>query len=111
MTQFNYTFLVCKKTIFEVNNAEIANNPYFATSAAVFNNTNTDFNRCGQCQDDTLPPGPARDFWQKWDVLHLAHLNLNQEEEILQDIEALKLKYKWIPSCSFSEQQKLVRNK
>ena len=111
MAQFNYTFLVCKKTIFEVNNAEISSNPYFSTSAAVFNHPNTDFNRCGQCQKDVLPPGAARDFWEKWDPLHLAHLNAKQEEEILQDIDALKLKYKWVPSCSFSAQQQLVRNK
>lgn len=103
---FQYTFLVAKKTLFEVYNDK-----YFATSADIFNHTNTDFTVCGQCQDEALPEGPARDFWEKWDTLHLARLNAKQEEEILQDIEALKLKYKWIPSCSFSEQQKLVRNK
>ena len=36
---FNYTFKITNKIIFEVNNTN-----YFATSAAVFNHTNTDFN-------------------------------------------------------------------
>ena len=111
MSNFNYTFLVGKKTIFEVNNGEIASNPYFATSAAVFNHTNTDFNRCGQCQDDVLPPGPARDFWEKWDTLHLGHLNDQQELEIIKDLCVLKSNYKWTDSCSFRAQQQLVRNK
>lgn len=103
---FSYTFKITKKIIFEVNN-----NDYFATSAAEFNHTNTDFNRCGQCQQDILPEGLAKSFFDKWDCLHLSKLNAQQLEEVLQDIEELKKVYKWIPSCGFSQQQKLIREK
>ena len=106
MTQFNYTFLVAEKTIFEVNNER-----YFATSAAVFNHPNTDFDECGQCQDDVLPPGPARDFWEKWDYLHLSNLTEQQELDIIKDLCILKSNYRWTDSCRFSDQQQLVRNK
>lgn len=103
---FQYTFLIEKKTLFEVYNDK-----YFATSCAVFNHTNTDFNRCGQCQDGVLPPGPAREFWKKWDPIHLSILTDEQATEIKQDIEKLKEKYHWIPSCHFPMQQELVRLK
>lgn len=102
----DYTFLVKKKTIFEVRNES-----YFATSAGVFNHRNTDFDRCGQCQNGVLPPGHARKFWEKWDTLHLAKLNTEQETELQNDIEELKKHYDWIPSSRFSEQQQLVRTK
>ena len=104
---FNYTFKITNKIIFEVNN-----NNYFATSAAEFNRNYTDFDRCGQCQPELLPDdGPAKYFYEKWDCLHLSKLNTEQEQEIMRDIDNLKDAYEWIPSCSFSEQQKLIRNK
>jgi len=102
---FNYTFKITNKIIFEVNNER-----YFATSCAKFNDTNTDFVECGQCQE-ILPNGPAKSFYDKWDCLHLSKLNTEQEQEIVMDIDNLKDAYEWIPSCAFSEQQKLIRNK
>ena len=102
---FNYTFKITKKIIFEVNNES-----YFATSAALFNHTNTDFNECGQCQH-ILPDGPAKAFYEKWYCLHLSKLTTEQEQKIMRDIDNLKDAYEWIPSCSFSEQQKLIRQK
>ena len=103
---FQYTFLVAKKTLFEVYNDK-----YFATSADIFNHTNTDFTVCGQCQDEALPEGPAREFWKKWDPIHLSVLTDEQAKEIKQDIEKLKEKYQWIQSIYFPMQQDLVRLK
>lgn len=102
---FSYTFKITNKIIFEVNNEK-----YFATSAALFNHTNTDFNECGQCQH-ILPKGAARSFYEKWDPLHLTELKTDQEKDIMQDIEELKTRYAWIPSCNFREQQALIRSK
>ena len=103
---FNYTFKITDKIIFEVNN-----NNYFATSAAEFNQNYTDFDECGQCQHILPYDGPAKYFYEKWDCLHLSKLNTEQEQEIMRDIDNLKDAYEWIPYCSFSEQQKLIRNK
>lgn len=94
MREFQYTFVVARGRIFEVNYRTLATNakPYFATSAAKFNRPRTDFNQCGQAQDDLLV-GVARKFYKKWDRLHLKELTEDQHAELSQDIEALKIAY------------------
>ena len=98
----SYTFQITKKIIFEVNN-----NQYFATSCAEFNQPKTDFCTCGQCQDELLPKGKAREFWSKWDVKHLSQLTPSEEEELSKDIEELKASYNWCLGCGFTDQKKL----
>lgn len=109
---FEYTFQITKKIIFEVryNDLSGANRePDFATSCAVFNQPKTDFDRCGQCQADVLPKGKARNFWEKWDNLHLHKLDETQEEELLLDVEELKAKYNWCAGSGFCEQRELSK--
>ena len=101
---FCYTFQITKKIIFEVSNDR-----YFATSAAEFNRPKTDFNMCGQCQDAALPDGAARTFWEKWDTKHLSHLNAEDEQELMKDIDVLKEKYNWCTGCNFTDQKELSK--
>ena len=111
---FEYTFQITKKTIFEVryNDLNGANDkPDFATSSAVFNNPKTDFKTCGQCQDEVLPKGPARDFWEKWDYAHLGTLTADEEKEVLKDIEQLKTVYNWCEGSNFYKQKELSKMK
>lgn len=108
---FEYTFQQSKKVIFEVRYDDLhgANKkPDFATSAAVFNQPKTDFNRCGQCQEDVLT-GQARAFWEKWDKKHLCYLSPDEEREVLADIETLKASYNWIEGSNFYQQKELSK--
>lgn len=105
---FSYTFQLSKKVIFEIDNGEIESNPYFATSAAVFNQPKTDFERCGQCQEHVLT-GKAREFWEKWDKKHLCHLTQEEEREAIKDIEELKKFYNWIDGQNFYDQKELSK--
>ena len=54
--EFHAVFTLSKIKIFEVNYYTLGSNnsPYFTTSAAIFNRPKTDYNRCGQCQDDAF---------------------------------------------------------
>ena len=104
MSRLDYAFQITKKIMFEVRNDE-----YFATSADKFNTRNTDFEQCGQCQDELLPQGSARKFWEKWDRYHLTRLTADQEKELEKDIEPLKESYNWAPSTYFSRMQELQK--
>lgn len=104
-----YAFQITKKIVFEVHNGQIESNPYFATSACVFNQPKTDFNCCGQCQNDVLPAGKARDFWEKWDKKHLSILTEEEEKELLQDLEVLKCSYNYCESTSFYSMKELSK--
>ena len=92
--EFELTFVVDRGVTFEVNYRTLATNanPYFATSANVFNRPRTDYNRCGQCQDDVLT-GKAMKFYKKWDKKHLKDLNESEYNELVSDIEALQEAY------------------
>lgn len=95
--EFMYTFQITRTVIFEVNYYTLGENKsaHFSTSADVFNRPKTDFNRCGQCQNEVLT-GYAHKFWAKWDKHHGKDLNDNDYKELLQDIEELKSRYNYI---------------
>lgn len=90
MQEFQYVFVTDRGKVFEVNYRTLASNanPYFTTSAGVFNRPRTDYNRCGQCQDDVLT-GEALRFYKKWDKLHLKDLTEAQYNELTKDIAKL----------------------
>jgi len=110
MNELNLTFQLSRTEIFEVSYKTIGSNasPYFSTSAAVFNRPKTDFNRCGQCQDDVLKTHrAAMRFYKKWDPFHLHDLTPKQYKELVDDIETLKDRYNWCSGTSFCEQRAL----
>lgn len=92
--EFELTFVTGRGVTFEVNYRTLASNakPYFATSAGVFNQPRTDYNQCGQCQDEVLT-GEAKKFYKKWDKLHLKDLTDKQYKELVSDIEVLTEAY------------------
>lgn len=92
--EFMYAFCVTRTAVFEVRYYTLGGNshPYFATSAAVFNRPKTDYNRCGQCQNDVLF-GKAKQFYKKWDSCHCKDITDDQYTEMLNDIEELKKIY------------------
>lgn len=74
---FNYAFQLGKKIVFEVSYYILRNNKnkYFSTSAALFNHIRSDFNTCGQAQEElTKLYHTARKFYNKFDPLHLKDL-------------------------------------
>ena len=110
MNEFKLTFQITKKVIFEVSYYTLGSNkhPYFATSAASFNQPKSDFNQCGQCQNDVLR-GEALKFYKKWDHLHLEDLTLDEYAGIVSDIDELKKRYNWINTRGFSSQRELSK--
>lgn len=96
---FHYSFAITRMIMFDVNYATLGSNknPYFSTSAAVFNRPKTDWTSAGQGQERVLPKGSyVRKFWEKWDSKHLKKLTDEEFEELVSDIEVLKSKYKYI---------------
>lgn len=94
-----YAFAINKMIIFEVEYGAIKENKnwYFSTSASEFMRNKKDFSRGGQAQNDLLPKNTfAYKFFKKWDKFHLSNLNNKQYNELLNDIEELKNKYKFI---------------
>lgn len=108
--EFEYTFQITKTIVFEVNYHTVGSNksPYFSTSAAVFNRPKSDYNRCGQCQNDVLF-GLSMKFFKKWDELHLKDLTVEQYNNLIVDIELLKHKYNFIDNVRFSNIRELSK--
>ena len=98
--EFTSVFQINKTITFEVNYYTMGSNksPHFSTSANQFNRPKTDYNRCGQCQNDLLT-GKAKRFYDKWDKLHLSILTENQYNEMIEDLEELKNTYNHIYTC------------
>ena len=96
--RFLYAFRITKMIIFEVDYGAIESNKswHFATSATKFVKNKKDWECCGQCQAELLKGTIAFNFWKKWDCLHLQNLTTKQYQELLEDIEDLKKKYKYI---------------
>ena len=97
--EFLAVFQVTRTITFEVEYYTLGSNssPYFSTSANVFNRPKTDYNQCGQCQEDVLPRGSkAYHFYKKWDDKHLLDLTESEYEEMITDLETLKNKYNYI---------------
>lgn len=111
-TEFEYTYQISRKVIFEVRYYTLGSNkhPYFSTSAAQFNQPKTDFNQCGQAQDSLLPRNTAAfKFYSKWDKLHCKDLTDREYTAITADIEVLKAEYNYIEKGGFEAQKDLSK--
>lgn len=99
MKKFFYVFQISRTVIFEVSYYLLGRNkaPYYATSASQFNKPKTDYNLCGQTQDELLKGFPlAHNFYKKYDHLHALDLSDEQHAKILIDIEKLKERYNFL---------------
>ena len=98
--EFQFAFQINKTTVFEVEYCRCVTNqePYFATAAETFSKgPKTDYNCCGQCQNDVLPKNSAAmKFFEKWDSEHLKDLSQGKYDELITDLETLKEKYNFI---------------
>lgn len=97
---FSVVFQITKTIMFEVNYHKVGGNkdPYFATSAMVFNRPKTDYNQCGQCQDKVLPIGSiARAFYKKWDKFHCKDIMDGETyKELINDLNGLRERYNYV---------------
>ena len=103
LPSFHYAFQMSKKVVFELNYYRLGSNKnkHFITSAAQFNQLKTDFNHCGQAQNDLLKGHTkAMSFYKKWDSVHIQDLTSQQHADMLNDIEILKNKYNFISAES-----------
>lgn len=100
-TEFHYVFQLTKKIVFEVSYYTLGSNnhPYFATSAGKFNQPKTDYCHCGQAQDALLT-GKAREFWLKWDEHHCHDITQELYDQLISDIEELKVRYNYLEKRS-----------
>lgn len=101
--RFLAAFQVTRTIVFEVEYGAITSNKewHFSTGAAQFNRPKTDFNHCGQAQNDLLPHGSAaRRFWKKWNEHHIKNLTAEEYAEMRADMEALKVAYNYIEKCA-----------
>ena len=97
---FSMVFQITKNIMFEVNYYKIGGNtdPYFSTSAMVFNRPKTDYKLCGQCQASVLPiASSARMFYKKWNKYHCNDIMDSETyKELLSDLDELKEKYNYV---------------
>lgn len=100
--EFMYAFLLDRMTVFEVNFYTLGRNdaPYFSTSAARFSRNKYDYTSAGQAQKRLLY-GKAKQFYEKWDHLHLHDLTDDEYSEIVSDIEELKRAYPYYVAYEF----------
>lgn len=96
--RFMMAFQITRMVVLEVEYGAITSNrlPHFSTSAEQFNQPKTDYARCGQCQEDVLPPGRAKSFWRKWDSCHLEALTASEYAEMKSDLGKLCEAYNYI---------------
>lgn len=103
---FTITFRVKKKHFFTVQFGGLKRHtqqPYFSTSGGILNHIRSDWNQCGQCQSYILPSGSLfRNFFDKWDTLHIKRLTMEQYNELVKDLEELKEKYTHIDNDHFN---------
>lgn len=104
--EFKAVIQLSKTVIFEVEYYTLGHNskPYFATSASVFCRNKRDYNMCGQCQEDVLK-GKAKNFWKKWDTLHLKDLSEEEYAEMHRDLEDLFKVYNYMYE-EYNEEEK-----
>lgn len=100
--EFMYAFLLDRMTVFNVNFYTLGNNkhPYFSTSADRFTRNKNDYAEGGQAQERLLY-GKAKQFYEKWDHLHLSDLTDEEYDEIVSDIEDLKKAYPYYVAYEF----------
>lgn len=97
--EFLASFQLSKTELFHVHYYTLSTNsiPHFSTSADVFNRPKTDYNMCGQCQEEvTKNHMTARRFYKKWDVKHLHDLTQEEYNDMVTDLEKLKSTYNYI---------------
>lgn len=97
--EFKYLFKITNYITFEVSYYTLGNNakPHFATSANKLNKTKTDYERCGQTQNDLLKEyETAYLFYKKWDEFHLSYLSNEKLKELENDIQKLKNEYSFL---------------
>lgn len=113
LSTFHFAFQISRKIIFNVSYYFCGGNEnaYFITSADQFNGPKTDYNHCGQAQEELLKgAGAAMAFYRKFDSLHLKDLTKDQHADVLAGVEKLKSLYNWIESkndIGFSEARDL----
>lgn len=97
LPELHCVFQLTKKITFDVDYYRLSSNKnqHFSTSANEFNQPKTDYNRCGQCQNDILF-GYAKKFYKKWDVWHCKPIPSELYSNLLVDIEVLKGKYNFV---------------
>lgn len=99
-TTFSIVFQITKTIMFEVSYHKVGSNtnPYFSTSAMVFNRPKTDYKLCGQCQASVLPTASvAKMFYKKWDKHHCKDIMDGETyKELLSDLDELKEKYNYV---------------
>ena len=94
--EFHAVFEITRSIIFEVNYYTLGSNrsPYFTTSANQFNRPKTNYNCCGQAQNELLHGHAlAHLFYRKWDKLHLKDLTDVQYSEMRYDLTLLEKYY------------------
>ena len=100
-SEFHVKFAMSKTIVFNVDYYTLGGNknPYFATSADQFNRPKTDWNICGQAQNELLKGHMmAQRFFKKWNVMHLKKMNDVQYNELLSDLDKLFEYYPYILS-------------
>ena len=122
--EFMAVFQLSKMRVFNVEFYTLSTNshPYFATQASEFIRSKRDYSTCGQAQDYvTKGFTTARNFWQKWNPMHLKDMTEEQYTEMVSDLETLKKKYNYIlleldeskkpyhPSISFYDEVELSK--
>ena len=104
---FGYSFRIAKRVFFFVEFGAVkcsTQNPYFATSGGELNTRRTDFERCGQCQSELLKHRNSKAmkvFYEKWDKLHTKALTYEQYEDLMVDLETLKIAYPYVQGTRF----------
>ena len=100
--EFLYAFLLDRMTVFKVEFCSLDRNcaPHFSTSAARFSRNKQDYTLGGQAQEELLY-GKAKQFYEKWDHLHLHDLTDDEYDEIVSDIEDLKRAYPYYVAYEF----------
>lgn len=97
--EFHIVIALSKTETFSIDYYTLASNPnpHFSTTCEVFNKPKTDYNMCGQCQKDVLKSYPiALNFFNKWDVMHLKDLTIEEYNELMMDIETVLSRYPYI---------------
>lgn len=101
--EFKLAFKLSALDMFFVNYFTLGRNshPHFSTSAAHLNRRKTDYDTCGQCQEEVLKKyRTANNFYKKWDPKHLKDLTDEEYQELLEDLEILKIRYDYVENTN-----------
>lgn len=99
---FAIVFQVTRKVTFEVHyTIRKDGSHYLSTMANLFNQPKTDYNRCGQCQNEILPKlSKAYHFYRKWDKYQCKPITDEKVwKEMIEDVITLAEYY----NCAIRE--------